>query len=201
MPVREENREARQGQIEEAAYDLLREQGYAGTSMLRIAQRAKASNETLYRWYGDKAGLFRALVQRNAAEVKAQLEQGLAGEGPALETLRALGPRLLALLTSPRAVALNQAAAADASGALGKVIAQSGRDSIAPLIQQTLQKARDSGALSFSNPHEVLELYLGLLVGDLQIRRAIGRLPPLDNEMIEARADRAFTYLCRLLAP
>ncbi|MEQ8740678.1 MAG: helix-turn-helix domain-containing protein, partial [Hoeflea sp.] len=63
--MREETRAARQAQIEQAAYEVLEEKGYAATSMLAIAKRARASNETLYNWYGDKTGLFRALVVRN----------------------------------------------------------------------------------------------------------------------------------------
>jgi len=199
--MRDEKRTARQAEIETSAYEVLRERGYAGTSMLRIAQRASASNETLYNWYGDKAGLFRALVQRNAAEVQAHLEDSLAGERPPLETLRALGPRLLALLTGPRAVALNQAAAADPSGELGAVIAEAGRETVAPLIQRTLEIARDDGALAFADPQEAVELYLNLLVGDLQIRRAIGRMPPLGPAAVDRRAARAFAYFCRLLEP
>ncbi len=49
---------------------MLDAKGYAGASMLAIARQAKASNETLYNWYGDKNGLFRALVVRNAGEVR-----------------------------------------------------------------------------------------------------------------------------------
>ncbi|MCP4433742.1 MAG: TetR/AcrR family transcriptional regulator, partial [Gammaproteobacteria bacterium] len=55
--TREEIRSARQYRIEEATYELLAESGYHACSMLSIAKRAKASNETLYRWYGDKVGL------------------------------------------------------------------------------------------------------------------------------------------------
>ena len=51
--------------IEQAAYELIDEFGYDGISMLKIAKRAKASNETLYKWYGDKKGLFSALVETN----------------------------------------------------------------------------------------------------------------------------------------
>lgn len=44
------------------------------------ARQARASNETLYSWYGDKQGLFKALVTRNAAKVKALLEAELSSE-------------------------------------------------------------------------------------------------------------------------
>ncbi len=199
--MKEENRAIRQDQIEQAAYEVLREKGYASTSMLSIAKRARASNETLYNWYGDKVGLFRALVTRNADEVRAHLEESLIGDRLALDTLRSLGPILLSLLTGVRAVALNQAAAADPSGELGVAIAEAGRETVAPLIQKTLEKARGDGALSFVDSHEAAELYLNLLVGDLQIRRVIGREPEPDAHYIAKRSQTALMYFCRLLSP
>lgn len=198
--MRRENRAIRREEIERAAYAELREKGYAGTSMLGIARRARASNETLYRWYGDKRGLFRALVARNAEEVKAHLGAGLADDGPAIETLRGLGPKLLSLLTGARAVALNQAAAADPTGELGAAISEAGRETVAPLIRCTIERARDDGALAFGDADEATELYLDLLIGDLQIRRVIGREPEPDAGAIARRADRAFAHLRRLLS-
>jgi AcrR family transcriptional regulator len=100
MLMRDENRAARQEKIEEAAYAVLEAKGYAGTSMLAIARAARASNETLYNWYGDKTGLFKALVVRNAEEVRTLLLEGLDSEESPLDILRALGPRLLELLLS-----------------------------------------------------------------------------------------------------
>ncbi|WP_372990533.1 TetR/AcrR family transcriptional regulator, partial [Sulfitobacter sp.] len=111
--MRAETRTHRQEQIEVAAYKLLEQKGFAGTSMQGIARLAKASNETLYNWYGDKQGLFKALVARNADEVKSLLEEELDAQRDALGILGLLGPRLLSLLLGPRAIALNRAAAAD----------------------------------------------------------------------------------------
>lgn len=196
--MREETRAARQDQIEQAAYAVLEEKGYAATSMLAIAKRARASNETLYNWYGDKTGLFRALVMRNADTVRSLLEDSLASGAPPLETLRVLGPQLLALLISPRAVQLNRAAAADPTGELGAVIAERGRESVAPLIGEVLVRAKAEGLIEFEEVGDAIGLYLDLLVGDLQIRRVIGRQPPLDEAAIAARAERALQRFLRL---
>lgn len=199
--MREETRAARQDQIEQAAYAVLEEKGYAATSMLAIAKRARASNETLYNWYGDKTGLFRALVTRNAETVRALLETSLASGAPPLEALRALGPQLLSLLISPRAVQLNRAAAADPTGELGGVIAERGRESVAPLIGEVLLRAKAEGLIGFEEISDAIGLYLDLLVGDLQIRRVIGRQPPLDEAAIAARAERALQRFLILSGP
>ena len=198
--MREENRSSRQTKIEETAYAVLEQKGYAGTSMLAIAKAARASNETLYNWYGDKNGLFKALVRRNAEEVRLLLEEGLASGEPPLEILHALGPRLLALLVSPRAIQLNRAAAADPTGELGAAISELGRETVAPLIGEVLERARRQKALDFENTKEAVGLYLNLLVGDLQIRRVIGREPPLSEAAIAERAERAHRFFLRLTA-
>jgi AcrR family transcriptional regulator len=46
-----------------AAGSLFREQGYAATSMPRIAAEAGVVVETIYRIFGSKAGLFRAVME------------------------------------------------------------------------------------------------------------------------------------------
>jgi len=196
--MRDENKATRQEKIEQAAYAVLEAKGYAGASMLAIAKAAKASNETLYNWYGDKTGLFKALVLRNAEQVKQQLEEGLDSNARPLDLLQALGPRLLALLVSPRAVQLNRAAAADPTGELGAVISERGRETVAPLIGRVMERARSEGYLVFDATEEAVGLYLNLLVGDLQIRRVIGRAPPLDEAAIDRRASEAFEQFVKL---
>ena len=197
--MREEARARRQRAIELAAYAVLEKKGYGGTSMLAIARKARASNETLYNWYGDKQGLFRALVARNAAEVRSLLASGIAERHDPLKTLGLFGPKLLELLTGPRAVALNRAAAADPTGELGAAISLAGRETIAPLIGQVLQDARARGLIAFQSTAEAVDLYLGLLVGDLQIRRVIGREPQPAPKANQKRAKLALEYLVRLL--
>lgn len=199
MILREEKRSLRQRQIEAAAYEVLEAKGYGGTSMQGIAKHARASNETLYNWYGDKQGLFCALVMRNADEVKSHLEAELETDHDALAILGSLGPKLLDLLTGDRAVALNRAAAADGSGELGAVLSKAGRDAVFPLLEQVLLRARQEGQLRFESSAEAVGLYLDLLIGDQQIRRVIGRLPAPTEEFCEARSQKAVSLLCQLL--
>lgn len=192
--MRDENRAVRQEHIEQAAYAVLATKGYAGASMLAVARAAHASNETLYNWYGDKNGLFRALVRRNAAEVKALLREEIAKEYSADSSLARIGPLLLSLVTSDRAIALNRAAAADASGELGQAIAEEGRETVAPLIAQVIERGRQQGEFAFDDLNVACEAWLGLLIGDWQIRRVIGRMPQPDPGRILERADTALRH-------
>ena len=110
--MRSETSKARRRDIEAVAYQVLARQGYEGTSMLAVAKAARASNETLYRWYGDKNGLFESMVRDNAAQVRKALDDMVTARQPPLAILARLAPVLLEMLLGDRAIALNRAAAA-----------------------------------------------------------------------------------------
>jgi len=191
--MRPEKQEARRREIETAAYAVLAEKGFTGASMLAIAKRAGASNETLYKWYGSKQGLFRSMIEENARAVAELLQASISSDQDPMETLKKLGPLLLGLLVSDKAIALNRAAVADAeeTGQLGQTLTEAGRESIAPLIGQVFEAARAKGLVAFGETREIVEVYVGLLVGDLQIRRAIGVCGVLAEEEIQGRSERA----------
>lgn len=190
-----DRRARRETEIAEAAYRLLDEAGIAGTTVTAVARAARASNETLYNWYGDRTGLFAALVRRNAGIVREALDE-TAGHG--LDGLAQIGPKLLAMVLSPRAVALNRAAAADESGVLGAELAAGGRENIAPLIARRIAEAQAMGEIAAAPPAEIAEAWLALLIGDLQIRRATGAIAPPTAAEIETRAARALAHVKRL---
>lgn len=194
--------DSRREAIEEAAYRVLVRDGYKAASVLAIAKEAKASNETLYRWYGNKQGLFAALVERNAEVARALLREALAGAQAPLDALEKLAPVLLQLVTSERAVALNRAAAGDVydTGSLGEALAKGGRESLVPLIAKLLAQADADGVLQIGDPSEAAEVYINLLIGDLQIRRAIGALEALSEKVIVARSTRALKLMHQLYA-
>ncbi len=197
--MRPEKREMRARQIETAAYELLEAKGFAGLSVQAVAKTARASNETLYKWYGDKTGLFEALIRGNTGLV-AQALEAAALENP-IECLRRVGPVLLTMLLSERAVALNRAAAADASGTLGRALAREGRSAVAPRIIGIMENAISEGALAGGTPQEMAETYFALLIGDLQVRRVTGALPKPHDDYIEKRAADAVASLTRLFPP
>lgn len=192
-------REDREDAIVAAAYSLLEQQGFSCTTMQAIARQARASMETLYRWYGDKTGLFRALIARNTAEVAAVLDKSRAAQD--VNALERAGTVLLTMLLGDRAVALNRAAAADAGGTLGTALAQGGRDALWPRLTALVQSELDAGRLVAPDSERLTDLWLTLLIGDLQIRRVTGAMPPLPPETIARRSAEARTTLSRLYAP
>lgn len=200
--MREDLRSKRRAQIADATYELLEEKGYSGTSMLSIARKSRASNETLYAWYGDKVGLFKALIEQNSEEIRLLLEEAHTTPQQSFsQTLDMLGPMLLDLLLGNRAVALNRAAASDATGELGRTLAETGRARNLPLIGDVFEDARKKGEITFEHLEDALGTYIGLLVGDLQIRRAIGALKEPTPAENAKRAQRSTALFLRLYYP
>lgn len=200
MTSDDDGRSGREASIFEAAYGLVAERGYAATSMLAIAKAARASNETLYRWYGDKRGLFARMVEENARATRARLEAALAPGGDPLECLREAAPILLAMLLGERAISLNRAAAADETGELGRALAANGREAVVPLLGVLLAGAMEAGMIRAPSPQQAAEWYVALLVGDLQVRRVNRVLAEPSADEIAARTDAAFPAFLRACA-
>lgn len=188
--MRPENRQKRETQIIAAAYRVLESAGPSGLSMQAVAREAKASLETLYRWYGDKTGLYAALVAANAAEAEEALTRANETQATPEAALIALGAQLYDMVTGERAVALNRAAAADATGTLGEALTREGRGRVVPLVGRAV--ARLDLPLPTS---EAAPLFIDLLLGDMQIRRATGVMSLPDPGTGQKRAVRAVAVL------
>jgi AcrR family transcriptional regulator len=197
--MRDEARAERQAEIEEATYRVVRARGYGGTSMLAVAREAKASNETLYRWYGDKRGLFRSMVENNAEATRTALKRALDRGADPLESLDTVAPILLSMLLGDRPISLNRAAAADESGELGAALAAGGRDAVLPLIEELMRRGMANGGIVAPSARTAAEWFISLLIGDQQIRRVIHAVPAPSKQLVRARSKEAlhaFRKLC-----
>ncbi len=199
--MKEEARAKRELEIHQTAARLVAERGYAATSMLTIAKAAKASNETLYRWYGDKRGLFLSMVETNTSATKAKLAKALAGGTDPVRTLNDFAPLLLKLVLGERAIMLNRAAAMDDTGELGAAIAAAGREALLPLIEGVIEDAMRHGMIEAPSALAATGWYFSLLIGDQQVRRVNRVLDEPTHEEIAQRCDDAMGAFWKLCAP
>ncbi len=184
----------RREEIFEVALSVLGERGYRGASMREIAERAQASKETLYAWYGNKRGLFEELVSWQAERVGSALMPSLerAADDPA-SVLNTFALELQRLLLGERAVVINRAAISEAASdpTFARLLVDKGRDAIVPKLGHYLQGQRERGRLDFADAGTAAEAFIGLTMGDQQIRRLLGVMEVPDPGQIEARAKRA----------
>ena len=142
--------------------------------MREIADRAQASKETLYSWFGGKVGLFEQLISWQASRLDATLSRSLEEErGELAEVLRSFALELLRLFLGDRAIVINRAAIAEVPSdpSLAEILTSRGRDSVVPRLVRYLeeQRRRDPGPLETGIAAEAL---IGLTVGDQQVRRS-----------------------------
>ena len=195
-PGRAERRDV----ILDAATAILREKGYRGATMLDVARRVSASKETLYAWFGNKSGLFQAVIRRNADTMRTVLEGHLDGNATVEEALADVGRALAGLLLGDGAVAINRAAISEARSepALARILVETGREATLPFFVRYLEQCRGRDLLDFDDPWEAAETFLGLLLADMQIRRLLGVVDAPDTGEIEARAKQAAIKFLRL---
>ena len=182
-----ERREA----VLDAVLALLVEKGAAALTMTAVAQRARCSKETLYRWFGDRDGLLTETVRWQASKVRAgAYDRQQLDAGALRESLEAFAANWLRVIASETSVALNRVAIGQA-GTLGAVMLANGRFAIGERLKTLLLDAREAGLVAFDDPEEAFRTFFGLMGRDVQIRLLLGDRPPMDEAVIAADAARA----------
>ena len=182
------DRPAREAAVLDAAIDELVEHGYERVTMLGVARRAGASKETLYAWFGDKQGLFTALIRRQADATMDRVTAALTRGDTTAETLEAFAFGLLSLLLDEPSISLNRAAMA--SPELASVLLAEGRHRVGPAVERFLADRAEAGELAIDDAATAFTLLYGLVIEDAQIRALLGE-PPLSERQRRVRAREA----------
>jgi AcrR family transcriptional regulator len=100
-PVRRERADAARNRLRvlAAAEELFAEQGVAGTTMDEVAARAGVGKGTVYRRFGDQAGLAAALLSERGRELQDRIISGPPPLGPGAAHGERLGAFAAAYLT------------------------------------------------------------------------------------------------------
>lgn len=169
----------REQAVLDAVLDELTENGFDKVTMLSVAQRAGASKETLYTWFGNREGLFEAVIRYNADLSAAKVAHALQADADAQDTLVSYAVGLLKLLSSDASVQMNRAAMK--SPRLAQLLLQHGRYRVGPLVEEYLASLHADGKFQFPDPPAAFRLLYGLVVEDSQIRVLLGEKPPSAN--------------------
>jgi TetR/AcrR family transcriptional regulator len=91
LPKRERRKQARPGELLDAALDLFVEKGFATTRSEEVALRAGVSKGTLFLYFPSKQELFKAVVRENIVRLQTEgLEEVARFEGPSAQLLEHL---------------------------------------------------------------------------------------------------------------
>ena len=130
------------------ARGLFLRHGFAAVSMKRIALAAGSTAAMVHYYFGDKLGLYRAMIADALEPVVAHLQQvteDLPAAGPDLETVMVTYMRLLA--TNPWLPALIVHEVLDEGGQLREQFIEQFAGRLAPLFVRLLQRERERGRL------------------------------------------------------
>jgi AcrR family transcriptional regulator len=179
--------------ILEAAFAAFMERGFAATSTLEIATRAKVSKRALYEEVGNKDEMLVACIAERARrmQIPADLPE-LTDRATLNRTLSAFGAQLLRETTDPAVIAVFRLAIAEAVTAPAVARALE-RTAVAPTraaLRNVMARA-NAARLVAGEPGEMAECFAGLLWGNLMVNLLlrVGERPaPRD---IARRAEQA----------
>lgn len=194
------NEEEVRGRILDAAFAAFMANGYAATSTLEIATRARVSKRELYAVVGNKEEMLIACIANRARrfQVPAELPEPRDREGLA-QLLSVFGAQLLREISDPSVVGMFRLAIAEATRApeVARALRSFGGEAVDVALRQVMTGAEKSGLLE-GDPAELTEQFWGLLWGRLQVGLLLGVTSRPDSDGTAARARSAAAAFLQL---
>ncbi|MFV0321401.1 MAG: TetR/AcrR family transcriptional regulator [Alphaproteobacteria bacterium] len=193
----------RQQQVFDTTLCLLSEKGYQKLTMLDIAQACQMSKETLYRWFGSKAGLFNKMITQDVDVFKANLNRLFNQPNiPPYEVIRIFALQYYDINTGDNCICVNAAAISEAktNPELAQILLDCGRNIAFPLLVAYIENQQKNNIFNNQRSAENLgETLLGLGGKDIQIRLLLEDnkldLSKIDKEQVAKEAADDFMKL------
>ncbi len=184
--------------ILEAAFAAFMESGYATTSTLEIATRARVSKRELYALVGNKQEMLIACISERAKrfDVPADLPE-LRDREPLGRVLASFGTKLVREISDPAVIAVFRLAIAEVVQApeVARALNSIGREASRAALRKIMARAQASGLLA-GRPAELAQQFAGLLWGDLMVSLLLGVAERPNRREIAGRArDAAAAFL------
>jgi AcrR family transcriptional regulator len=186
--------------ILQAAFTAFIERGYAATSTLEIATRARVSKRELYALVGNKQEMLIACISARATRLQVPVDLPVPQDrGSLAQVLASFGTQLVREITDPTVIAVFRLAIAEAVNApeVARAVDAIGREASRTALRQIMARAQASGLLE-GRPAELAEQFGGLLWGTLMISLLLGVVERPDLRELAARARDATTAFLQL---
>lgn len=186
--------------ILDAAFAAFNAHGYAQTSMLEIATRARVSKRELYALVGAKHDMLVACITERAGRMRPPADLPEPRDGESLAgVLAAFGAQILREVSDPAVLGVFRLAIAEAERApeVARALDSIGRAAARSELATVLDKARARGLLG-GDPAEMATRFLALLWGDAMIGLLLRLVDPPTPEEAGRRARDAADALLRL---
>src|SRR5690349_14402262 len=137
--------------ILEAAFRAFRKSGYATTSTLEIATRARVSKRELYALVGNKQEMLIACISERAKRLEVPADLPLPHDRETLEeVLASFGTKLVHEVSDPTVIAVFRLAIAEAvqSPEVARALDSTGREASRAALRKIMAQAQASGLLT-----------------------------------------------------
>ena len=184
-----------------AAFTAFTEEGYAGTSTLDIARRAKVSKRDLYANFSSKQAVLVACIKRRTERMQLLPDLPAPCDRQMLTaTLTAFATNLIREISDASVIAAFRLAIAEASRSpeIAQTLDAAGRSRARQALAKLLASAQASGLLGPGDPMEMAAQYFGLLWEGLLVGLLLGVAPAPGPDEVELRAGKATAAFMRI---
>ena len=202
---RQEGREETEvrARILEAAFAAFMKRGYAASSTLEIATRARVSKRELYALVGNKREMLIACISARAKRLQAPADLPVPQDRETLaHVLTSFGTQLVREITDPTVIAVFRLAIAEAVHApeVARALDAIGREASRAALRDLMLRAQASGLIK-GKPADLAATFTGLLWRDLMVSLLLGIAERPNAREIAKRARDAAADFLRLHAP
>jgi AcrR family transcriptional regulator len=184
-----------------AAFKAFTENGYAGTSTLDIATRARISKRDLYANFGSKHAMLVACIKSRADRMRLPPDLPTPRNRQMLaSTLTAFATNLVRETSHPSVIAMFRLAIAEAtrSPEIAQTLDTVGRGAARDALAELLASAQSTGLMGPGEPAEMAAQFLGLVWEGLMVGLLLGVAATPEPVEVERRATRATAAFMRL---
>jgi AcrR family transcriptional regulator len=202
---RERRKEARPGELLDAALDLFVEKGFAATRAEEVAARAGVSKGTLFLYFPSKEELFKAVVRENISGRFAEWNQEFAAfEGTAADMVRYCMRVWWERIGATRASGITKLMISEARN-FPELAAFYQQEVIRPgteLIRRILQRGVDSGEFRDLDVDYAVFSIVAPMIFLIMMKHSLGACAPQDYPLdperyVAAQAETLIQGLCR----
>jgi AcrR family transcriptional regulator len=184
--------------ILEAAFAAFMKSGYATTSTLEIATRARVSKRELYALVGNKQEMLIACISERAKRLDVPVDLPVLRDRATLEqVLASFGTKFVREVSDPAVIAVFRLAIAEAVQApeVAHALNSIGRETSRAALRKIMAQAQESRLL-IGGPADLAVQFAGLLWGDLMVSLLLGVAERPNPREIAGRArDAAAAFL------
>ncbi len=159
----------------EAAYSLFMEKGYASVSVDEIIRVSKGSKSSLYKFFGDKEGILKAVIESLADEFLREIHLEFPSAKTPREALNRVGMVFADLALSDKAINQHRHAVSHAKAFpdLAKLWYESGPKRTMDGFADFLEKETAAGRLRIADPARAAWFFLGMIIFHDNMRRLV----------------------------